>query len=116
VPGKWRFATFGMKFQCSSQASGQVSLSIHMPNDTSSIWHGDVPLADDFDSHSLTPSAATAYVVPTVLTLAVKPSFEPTGSGPYDGQDDWERRGGEWEDHNGSQHLHEEPKKNSKKH
>ena len=58
-----------------------------------------------------------SYVVPTVLTLAVKPSFELTGFGRCDGQDDLERRGGEWEVHNGSQHERElkKPKKNSKK-
>ena len=61
----------------------------------------------------------TAYVVPTVITLAVKPSFASTGSGQYDGQNDLERRrGGEWEDHSNSRHEREskKPKKNGKKH
>ena len=99
MPGKRRFvfATFGLELwqiQCSSQASGQVSPSIYMPNDTSSI------------------------VVLTVLTLGVKTSFELTGAGRCNGQDDLEMRGGEWEDHKGSQHEREwkKPGKNGKKH
>jgi hypothetical protein len=60
----------------------------------------------------------TAYVVPTVLTLAVKPSFASTGSGRCDSQGDLERSGREWEDHSNSRHEHEskKPKKNGKEH
>jgi hypothetical protein len=58
----------------------------------------------------------TAYVVPTVMTLAVKPSFASTGSGQYDGQNAPERRGGGWEDHSNSRYEREEKKaKNEKK-
>jgi hypothetical protein len=58
----------------------------------------------------------TAYIVPTVMTLAVKPTYASTGSGQYDGQN--ERRGGEWEDHSNSRYEYEskKSKKNGKKH
>ena len=60
----------------------------------------------------------TAYVVPTVLTLAVKPSSASTGSGRYDSAGELERRGGEAEGHGNSHHEREskKPKKNHKKH
>ena len=60
----------------------------------------------------------TAYVVPTVLTLAVKPSSASTGSGQYDGAGELERRGGEGEGHGNFHHEREskKPKKNHKKH
>ena len=36
----------------------------------------------------------TAYVVPTVLTLAAKPSFASSGSGQCErNEDEWEKRG-----------------------
>jgi hypothetical protein len=60
----------------------------------------------------------TAYVVPTVITLAAMPSFASTGSGRYEGQNDLERRGGEWKDHGNSRHEHESKKgkKNGNQH
>jgi len=60
----------------------------------------------------------TAYVVPTVLTLAVKPSLASSGSGRCDSHDELEKRSKEWEDHGNSRHEREakEPKKNGKKH
>jgi hypothetical protein len=59
----------------------------------------------------------TAYVVPTVLTLAAKPSLASSGSGRYDSSDEWERRGGEEKEH-GKSGLERESKakKNGKKH
>jgi hypothetical protein len=58
----------------------------------------------------------TAYVVPTVMTLAVKPSFASTGSGRSNGEN--ERRGRESEDHSNSRYEHEskKSKKKGKKH
>ena len=56
----------------------------------------------------------TAYVVPTVLTLAAKPSLASSGSGRYD---EYEKRGREEEEHGNSWREREskKPKKNGKK-
>ena len=60
----------------------------------------------------------SAYVVPTLLTLAAKPSLASSGYGRCDSQYDREKGGGEWEDHGNSRHEHEskKPKKKGKKH
>jgi hypothetical protein len=60
----------------------------------------------------------TAYVVPTVLTLAIKPASASTGSGQYQRPGELERSGGEWEGHGNSQKEREsrKPKKDHKKH
>jgi hypothetical protein len=57
-------------------------------------------------------------VVPTVLTLAAKPSFASSGSGQYENQDAWEKRGREEEEHGNSRHEREakKSKTNGKKH
>jgi hypothetical protein len=58
----------------------------------------------------------TAYVVPTVLTLAAKPSFASSGSGQYENQDQWDKRGKEGEEHRNSHEREEKKaKKNGKK-
>jgi hypothetical protein len=59
----------------------------------------------------------TAYVVPTVLTLAAKPSFASSGSGQYENQDEWEKHGRDGEEYGNSRHEREakKPKKNGKK-
>ncbi|HET6961466.1 MAG TPA: hypothetical protein VFJ27_03175 [Terriglobia bacterium] len=60
----------------------------------------------------------TAYVVPTVLTLAAKPSFASSGSGRYEHEDEWEKRGKEKDGPGNSQHEREakKSKKTGKKH
>lgn len=60
----------------------------------------------------------TAYVVPTVLTLAAKPSFASSGSGRYENEDEWEKRGKEKDGPGNSEHEREgkKQKKNGRKH
>ena len=59
----------------------------------------------------------TAYVVPTVLTLAARPSLASSGSGRYENEDEWEKRG-KGEEYGDSRHEREakKAKKNGKKH
>jgi len=58
----------------------------------------------------------SAYVVPTVLTLAVKPSLGSSGSGRYEPQNEQEK-GGHWEEHGRSRRERDskKPKKNKQK-
>jgi len=61
----------------------------------------------------------TAYVVPTVLTLAAKPSFASSGSGRCErNEDEWDKRGRHGEEYGDSRHEREakKAKKNGKKH
>lgn len=55
----------------------------------------------------------SAYVVPTVLTLAVKPSLASSGSGRCDPSAEREKGGRDWE-YDGN-HRHEDQSKKSKK-
>ena len=61
----------------------------------------------------------SAYVVPTVLTLAIKPSFASSGSGRCDSE--YDREGKEWEGGNsnyerGAKKAKEKDKEKQKKH
>jgi hypothetical protein len=61
----------------------------------------------------------TAYVVPTVLTLAARPSLASAGSGRCDSPDELEKRGKQKEEHGNSWRESESKKakkKNGKKH
>jgi hypothetical protein len=59
----------------------------------------------------------SASVVPTVLTLAAKPSLASSGSGRYDSSDEWERHGREEKEHGKSGlELESKAKKNGRKH
>ena len=59
----------------------------------------------------------TAYVVPTVLTLAAKPSLASAGSGRCDSPDELQKRGREEKEHGNSwrESGSKKPKKNGKK-
>jgi hypothetical protein len=60
----------------------------------------------------------TAYVVPTVLTLAAKPFLASSGSTQCDRADPWEKHAREGEEYGNSWREREsnKPKKNVKKH
>ena len=57
----------------------------------------------------------TAYVVPTVLTLAARPSLASSGSGRYENEDEWEKRGKGEEYGNSRGEREEEKAKKEKK-